>query len=202
MSWIIKYGKRRLKLIVYTALALAVLFIVLFIYGKIKGSPALQLLHQEERMERTAAILRSVTDTHRWVFLTVEDEEIVVREHTFGNVAKIYPSYYELGIEPGDSANWMEIRQEGERKVAILRLPPVKILNPDDGFDASKVINVYGDATPTEQRSMQEEAARKSKKRALSDDNRRQAMQNAREHFTNLFTTLGCDSVSIRWIGR
>ncbi|MCH5306560.1 MAG: DUF4230 domain-containing protein [Prevotella sp.] len=187
------------KLIFYSVVAVAVVVVGLCLYRWVRGLPVFELLREEKQMERTATILRSVSNTHRWVFLTVEDEEVVVREHRFGNVAKIYPTYYELGIELDDSLQWVDVREQDGTRVASLHLPPVKILNPADGFDATKVINVYGDADDDEQRGMMEEAERKSRARALSEANRKQAARNASEHFTNLFMTLGCDSVTIEW---
>ena len=149
-------------------------------------------------MERTATILRSITNTHRWVFLTIEDEEVVVNEHTFGNVAKIYPSYYELGIDVGDSLKWVEIQDNNGIRVASLHLPPIKILN-ENGIDDTKVKNIYGDADDKEKIEMQKKAEFKLKRRAMSGANIKQAKKIAEDHFRNLFTVLECDSVDIKW---
>ena len=189
------------RLITSAIIAVVIIMIGVWGYGLIKGIPVIELFHQDNRMERTATILRNIRSTHRWVFLTVEDEEVVVKEHTFGNVAKIYPSYYELGLELDDSLKWVEIQEHDGMKVAHLYLPPIKILNKD-AFDATKVINVYGEASNAEQVEMKRIAQSKLRKRALSAANVAQAQRNAREHFLNLFTVLECDSVKIEWQGK
>jgi hypothetical protein len=168
-------------------------------YFWIKGNTVFQLFQQDNKMEKTATILRSIKNTNRWVFLSVEDEEVVVREHVFGNVVKIYPSYYELGIELADSLNWVEIQETDSVRIANLHLPPIKILNPD-AFDDTKVINVYGDASDRQLIEMKNEAMSKLRRRATSGANIWQAERNAEDHFHNLFTTvLKCDSVDIKW---
>ena len=188
----------KVKLIGCAVLAVAVLWSALFIYSRIKGVPVLALFQREDKMEQTATILRNVSDIHRWVFLTVEVEEVVKREHFFGDVAKIYPSSYELGIALDDSLNWVDIRETDGMKIASLRLPPIKIVN-SGGFDVTKVVNVYGDASDKEQEDLRKEAERKLRARATSDNNLKLAKQNAEEHFKSLFKTLGCDSVKIEW---
>lgn len=189
---------RSVKLILSAIIAVVIFIIYIWIYSQIKGIPTFELFHQENKMEQTATVLRSIKNTHRWVFLTVEDEEVVVKEHTFGNVAKIYPSRYELGIELDDTLNWVEIQESNGIKIASLYLPPIQILNKD-AFDATKVINIYGEANDKELTEMQHTAQSKLKRRAMSAANVRQAERNAREHFQNLFTVLECDSVIIKW---
>ena len=188
----------KVKLIFSAIVAVVIIIVGICIYSWIKGVPAFELFHQDNKMERTATILRSITNTHRWVFLTIEDEEVVVNEHTFGNVAKIYPSYYELGIDVGDSLKWVEIQDNNGVRVASLHLPPIKILN-ENGIDDTKVKNIYGDADDKEKIEMQKKAEFKLKRRAMSGANIKQAKKIAEDHFRNLFTVLECDSVDIKW---
>lgn len=188
----------KVRLILSAIIIIAIILVGVWMYSWIKGVPVFELFRQDNKMERTATILRSIRNTHRWVFLTVEDEEVVVKEHTFGNVAKIYPSYYELGIELDDSLKWVEIQEHDGVKVASLHLPPIKILNKDV-LDATKVINIYGEADDAEQVEMKRIAQFKLKRRAMSGGNIEQAERNARGHFQNLFTVLECDSVKIEW---
>lgn len=189
----------KVKLVLAAVMAVAIIWIGLFIYSKMKGVPMFEFLHRDNRMEQTATILRNITTTHQWIFLTVEDEEVVVRKHFIGDVAKIYPSYHELGIELDDSLKWVEIQENDGQKVANLHLPPIKILN-DAGIDETKIVNIYGDADDTEFEEMKKEAQFKLKRRAMSDANIKQAEKNAKEHFENLFKALKCDSVAIEWI--
>ena len=188
----------KVKLIFSAIVAVVIIIVGICVYSWIKGVPAFELFHQDNKMERTATILRSITNTHRWVFLTIEDEEVVVNEHTFGNVAKIYPSYYELGIDVGDSLKWVEIQDNNGVRVASLHLPPIKILN-ENGIDDTKVKNIYGDADDKEKIEMQKKAEFKLKQRAMSGANIKQAKKIAEDHFRNLFTVLECDSVDIKW---
>ena len=135
------------------------------------------------------------------LFLTVEDEEVVFRKHSFlkEDVAKIYPSYYELGIELDDSMKWVEVEEHNGARIASLHFPPIKILN-EGGIDESKVRHIYGDADDAkEQIAMREEAKRKLRKRAMSGDNIKQAEKNAEDPLRNLFTVLKCVSVDIKW---
>lgn len=191
----------KVKLVLTAVIAVAIIWIGLFIYSKMKGVPMFEFLHRDNRMERTATILRNITATHQWIFLTVEDEEVVVRKHLIGDVAKIYPSYHELGIELDDSLKWVEIQESDGQKVACLHLPPIKILN-DAGIDETKIVNIYGDADDTEFEEMKKEAKFKLKRRAMSGANIKQAEKNAKEHFENLFKALRCDSVAIEWINK
>lgn len=188
----------KVKLIFSAIVAVVIIIVGICVYSWIKCVPAFELFHQDNKMERTATILRSITNTHRWVFLTIEDEEVVVKEHTFGNVAKIYPSYYELGIDVGDSLEWVEIQDNNGVRVASLHLPPIKILN-ENGIDDTKVKNIYGDADDKEKIDMQKKAESKLKWRAMSGANIKQAKKIAEDHFRNLFTVLECDSVDIKW---
>lgn len=188
----------KVRLILSAIIIIVIILVGVWMYSWIKGVPVFELFRQDNKMERTATILRSIRNTHRWVFLTVEDEEVVVKEHTFGNVAKIYPSYYEFGIEFDDSLKWVEIQEHDGVKVASLHLPPIKILNKD-ALDATKVINIYGEADDAEQVEMKRIAQFKLKRRAMSGGNIEQAERNARGHFQNLFTVLECDSVKIEW---
>ena len=186
------------KLIFSAVIAVIIIVVGLFIYGSINNVAVFKLFHREDRMERTATVLRSIKDTSRWIFLTVEDEEVVVRKHSFfeEDVAKIYPSYYELGIEL-DTKDWVEIQEDEARKVAILHLPPITIVN--GGIDATEVINIYGNASDREKIEMQEEAKYELEKR-INDFHLKQAKKNAEEHFWNLFVrVLGCDSVAFEW---
>lgn len=185
----------KVKLIFSAIVAVVIIIAGLWAYSAIKGVPVFELFHKENKMEQTATVLRSIKNTHRWVFLTVEDEEVVV----LGNVAKIYPSYYELGIELDDSMKWVEIQGNDSVRIATLHLPPIKLLN-ENGFDDTKVKNIYGDADDAkEQIAMREEAKSKLKRRAMSGDNIKQAKKIAEDHFRNLFTVLECDSVDIKW---
>ena len=181
------------------AIVIAVILMAgLWIYRWITGVPLISLFHHEYKMEKTATVLRSIENTNKWVFLTVEDEEVVIKEHTFGNVAKIYPSVYELGIEVDDSLKWFVIEEVDSSKTAFLKLPAIKILNPN-GIDATKVNNVYGDADDAEKIAMQKEAEIKLKRRAMSPANIEVAKANAKKLFDNLFGILGCDKVDIVW---
>ncbi len=150
-------------------------------------------------MEKTATVLRSIENTNKWVFLTVEDEEVVVKEHTLGNVAKIYPSVYELGIELDDNREWFVIEETDSSKTAFLKLPAIKILN-SNGINATKVNNIYGNADDAENIAMQKEAEIKLKRRALSAANIEVAKKNAKKLFDNLFGILGCERVEIVWM--
>lgn len=191
----------KVKLIFSAIVAVVIIIAGLWAYSAIKGVPVFELFHTENKMEQTATVLRSIKNTHRWVFLTVEDEEVVVRKHGWmeEDVAKIYPSYYELGIELDDSMKWVEIQDNNGGRVASLRLPPIKILN-ENGFDDTKVKNIYGDADDaTEQEAMMKEAESKLKRRAMSGANIKQAEKNAEDHFRNLFKVLKCDSVDLKW---
>lgn len=178
-----------------------VVLVALWVYRWVTGVPLVSLFHREEKMEKTATVLRSIENTNRWVLLTVEDEEVVIKEHTLGNVAKIYPSVYELGIELDDSDDWFVIEETDSSKTARLTLPPIRILNPN-GIDATKVNNVYGDADDAEKIAMQKEAEIKLKRRALSDANIVAARINAEKLFNNLFSIMGCDRVEIVWSGK
>lgn len=187
------------KRLIWSAIKIAVVLIAgLCIYRWITGVPLITLFHHEYKMEKTATVLRSIENTNRWVFLTVEDEEVVIKEHTFGNVAKIYPSVYELGIEVDDNQEWFTIEETDSTKTARLRLPAITILNPD-GINATKVNNVYGDADDAEKIAMQKEAEIKLKRRAMSAANIEVAKKNAEKLFDNLFGILGCDQVDIAW---
>lgn len=188
----------KIKLIIYAVITVAIIWGGLCIYSWTKGIPVVELFHQENKMERTATILRNVNSINRWIFLVVENEEIVVRKHWLGDVAKIYPLEHQLGIELSDNTEWVEIHENDGIKVAILQLPPIKVLN-SSGIDATKIINVYGNADRQEHIDMMEEAEKKSEQRAKSKTNIEQAKKNAKEHFTSLFMTLGCDSVKIEW---
>ena len=191
----------KVKLIFSAIVAVVIIIAGLWAYSAIKGVPVFKLFHKENKMEQTATVLRSIKNTHQWVFLTVEDEEVVFRKHGWmeEDVAKIYPSYYELGIELDDSMKWVEIQDNNGFRVASLRLPPIKLLN-ENGFDDTKVKNIYGDADDAkEQIAMREEAELKLKRRAMSGDNIKQAKKSAEDHFRNLFTVLKCDSVDIKW---
>lgn len=188
----------KIRLILSAIVAVVTIFVGIYVYSWIKGVPVFELFHQDNKMERTATILRSIKETNRWVFLTVEDEEIVVKEHTSGNVAKIYPSTYELGIELDKSLKWIEIQNDNGVRVACLHLPPIKILN-DDAYNDTEVKNIYGDADDKEKKEMRQEAESELRKRAMSEDNIKQAEKNAEDHFQNLFTVLECDSVKIEW---
>ena len=185
-----------------SAIVIVVILIAgLWIYRWITGVPLITLFHHEYKMEKTATVLRSIENTNRWVFLTVEDEEVVIKEHTLGNVAKIYPSVYELGIELDDNQEWFEIEETDSSKIAYLKLPAIKILNPN-GINATKVNNVYGNADDAEKIAMQKEAEIKLKRRAMSSANIEVAKANAKKLFDNLFGILGCDRVDIVWMGR
>ena len=187
----------KVKLIFSAIVAVVIIIAGLWAYSAIKGVPVFELFHKENKMEQTATVLRSIKNTHRWVFLTVEDEEVVVTENK--DVAKIYPSYYELGIELDDSLKWVEIQGNDSVRIATLHLPPIKILN-ENGIDDTKVKNIYGDADDaTEQEAMMKEAEYKLKRRAMSSANIKQAEKNAEDHFRNLFKVLKCDSVDIKW---
>jgi len=176
-----------------------VLFAGLWIYRWVTGAPLITLFHQEYKMEKTATVLRSIENTNKWVFLTVEDEEVVYKEHTLGDVVKIYPSVYELGIALDDDQEWFVIEESDSGKTAHLKLPAIKILNAN-GINATKVNNVYGNADDAENIAMQKEAEIKLKRRALSAANVEVAKENARKHFENLFGILGCDTVEIVWV--
>ena len=188
----------KIRLIKRAIVIAVILMVGLWIYRWITGVPLISLFHHEYKMEKTATVLRSIEDTNKWVFLTVEDEEVVIKEHTFGNVAKIYPSVYELGIEVDDSLKWFVIEEVDSSKIAHLKLPAIKILNPN-GIDATKVNNVYGDADDAEKIAMQKEAEIKLKRRAMSPANIEVAKANAEKLFDNLFGILGCDRVEIVW---
>jgi len=180
--------------------AVVVVAVVLWLYSWWKGTPMLRFFQKEEHMEHTATVLRGVENTHRWVFLTVEDEEAVVRDHVGynGKVAKIFPSFYELGIDLKNSPDWYEIQERDGVKTAKLTLPAITLLN-DNGVNAAKVINVYGNADRSEMMQMLMEAQNSLKARALSTANILQAKSNAQTFFTRLFTSLGCTSVEITW---
>ncbi|MBO7141450.1 MAG: DUF4230 domain-containing protein [Prevotella sp.] len=188
----------KIRLIKRAIVIAVILMVGLWIYRWITGVPLISLFHHEYKMEKTATVLRSIENTNKWVFLTVEDEEVVIKEHTFGNVAKIYPSVYELGIEVDDSLKWFVIEEVDSSKTAFLKLPAIKILNPN-GIDATKVNNVYGDADDAEKIAMQKEAEIKLKRRAMSPANIEVAKANAKKLFDNLFGILGCDRVDIVW---
>ena len=178
-----------------------ILLVVIWIYRWITGVPLVTLFPHEYKMEKTATVLRSIENTSKWVLLTVEDEEVVIKEHTLGNVAKIYPSVYELGIEVDDKQEWFAIEETDSSKVAYLKLPAITILN-SNGINATKVNNVYGNADDAEKIAMQKEAEIKLKRRALSDANIEVAKKNAKKLFDNLFGILGCDRVEITWTGK
>jgi len=191
----------KVKLIFSAIVAVVIIIAGLWAYSAIKGVPVLELFHKENKMDQTATVLRSIKNTHQWVFLTVEDEEVVFRKHGWmkEDVAKIYPSYYELGIELDDSMKWVEIQGNDSVRIATLHLPPIKILN-ENGIDYTKVKNIYGNADDaTEQEAMRKEAVFKLKRRAMSGDNIKQAEKSAEDHFRNLFMVLKCDSVDIKW---
>lgn len=189
------------KLIFYAVIAAAVIWGGLCVYSWIKGVPVVELFHQEKKMERTATILRSVNSITRWVFLTVEDEELVGREHWNGDVVKIFPLEYQLGIEIEDSMEWVRIEESNGIRTAYLHLPPIRILNPK-GIDVTKTIHVWGNAGRSEQKDMEKEAEHNAQARALSPANIKQSRKNAKEHFTNLFKALGCDDVKIEWLNK
>lgn len=189
----------KIKLAMSAIVIVVVLIAGLSVYRWITGVPLVTLFHQEYKMEKTATVLRSIVNTNRWVFLTVEDEEVVIKEHTFGNVAKIYPSVYELGIELDDGQEWFVIEETDSSKTAYLKLPAIKILN-SNGINATKVHNVYGDADDAEKIAMQKEAEIKLKRRAMSSANIGVAKANAEKLFDNLFGILGCSKVEIVWI--
>lgn len=185
--------------LIMPAIKIAILLLAgLCIYRWITGVPPITLFPHEYKMENTATVLRSIENTNKWVLLTVEDEEVVIKEHTLGNVAKIYPSVYELGIEVDDKQEWFVIEVTDSSKTAHLKLPAIKILN-SNGINATKVINVYGNADDAEKIAMQKEAEIKLKRRALSAANIEAAKKNAEKLFDNLFGILGCDRVEITW---
>ena len=189
------------KLIFYGVITVVVIWGGLCVYSWIKGVPVVELFHQEKKMERTATILRSVNNINRWVFLTVEDEELVGREHWNGDVVKIFPMEYQLGIEMDDSLEWIKVEESNGTRIAYLRLPPIKILNPK-GIDVTKTIHVWGNAGRTEHKDMEKEAEQNAQARAQSEANIEQARRNAKEHFTNWLMALGCDSVKMEWLNK
>lgn len=184
----------QLKLI-KAVIGIAITAIVLLcVYSWVKGVPVFSIFQSRDKMERTATILRSIENTNRWVFLTIEDEEVEVIE----NVCKIYPAFYELGIEIKDTTTWYNIKKEKGEKVAHLTLPAIYILD-SGGINDMNVINVYGEATPAVIKKMKKDAEIDMKKRALSESNMQQAKDNAFKHFKNLFMSLGCKDVKIDW---
>lgn len=182
--------------------AIAVVIVIItgwWIVSFIKGVPMISFFTSDEKMGKTATVLRSIKNTNRWVFLTVEDEEVVVRETTFNKVAKVYPAVYELGINLDDNLDWITIRDLDSVKYAILELPQIKILNEKYGIDDTKVINVYGDTDDEGRDKMRKEAEFRLKTRACSGENIEQAKISAKKHFDNLFSILGCNGVEIKW---
>ena len=189
----------RMKFLFRSVMVLLLIALGLYAYYHIKGWPSVSLFGHTDQMEHTATVLRSIEQTNRWVFLTVEDEEVVYREHLTGDVAKIYPSTFELGIDLKSNPDWFTIADTENGKVATLWLPAITILNVH-GINAVRVINVYGDATDAEKVEMQREAENRLMRRAYALSNIRQAQSNAETYFTRLFKALGCDAVQIEWL--
>lgn len=189
----------RLYALLVAIVALVAVIAALYLYNKVKDlAPQIEIDKHEYTVEPTLTVLRGIDNTTRWVFLTTEDEEVVVRDHTFGRVAKIYPATYELGIDV-TGRKWYEVEVVDSQRHVSITLPPVRILN-SGGLDESRVRDVYGKSTNGDELvGMRREADKAMRRRAMSKDNVRQARANATRHFRQLFTSLNCTVDTIIW---
>ena len=146
----------------------------------------------------TPAQIRSIERIGQWEFLAVADEELVdtVRSRLFqrdDRLVRIYRGTLRLGLDLSQcKENWVQTHGD----TVFLHLPPVTLLS-NQFIDEARTRSFYerGQWDDRTREAMYQKAARQMRKRALTQENLKQAQQNAHEQLTRLFRSFGFQEV-------
>jgi len=167
-----------------------------------KGIPSpikLNAYFQKE-IDLTPSQIRAVEQIGEWEFLCITDEEMVdtIITHWFSRddrLVRIYQGTLRLGIDFGDcEPHWATSKGD----TAILRLPPVKLL--DRNFiDEARARSFFerGEWDAKAKEDLYRKAQQAMIERCVTPENIQRAEENARTQVEALFHTLGYEFVRV-----
>ena len=174
------------------------------LYDKIVETPPVQLeVVRDTRIDLTPEEISSIRDIGQWEFLSVSTEEMVEwhKTSTFGDkhLVRIYQGTLRLGIDMDRcKSDWFTSLEDS---TAQLKLPAVDLL--DSHFiDEARTRSFYekGTISSTVYDQLYLQAEKAMRQRCLTPQNLKHAEENAEEHFTRIFKSLGFKTVRIQFI--
>ncbi len=186
-------------LLLATVIAAAVI-VVAVVVRQCAASSAVAVAEDARTLSLTQLV--AAQSIGQWVFLTIDDEEMVdtMRRRLTGDdyLVRIYYGTLHLGFDMNDvKEGWLTV--DDSRAVSVV-LPHVRLL--DEGFiDEARTVSFYESGTWGDdvRDDMYLRAERRMRRRCLTKANISSAEDNAQRQFRRLLTTLGYHTISIRF---
>lgn len=152
----------------------------------------------------TPTQIKAIKDIGQWEFLTIENEEMVdtLRKGLFSddNLVVIYPGTLRLGFDMKNAPDdW--VRSRGD--TVDITLPRITLLNENFINEAqAKVFFETGRWSDKDRNDLYLRALARMKKRGLTQDNIKDAEDNAEVQFKQIMGAMGFAQVNIKWLGK
>lgn len=186
-------------LAIVAAIALAAVIPALRKPGGLFSAEIPETLH----IGATATQIQDIREIRQWEALAIECEEMTdtAEERFFGDKAltRIYAGTLRLGVDMREaSGDWFTAKGD----TAVLKLPPITLLNPDFIDEArTRTFIEEGDWNAETYEALYRKAREKMLRRSFGKGQRQQAAQNIAEKFRSLFLAFGYRHVEISWGG-
>lgn len=154
---------------------------------------------KEEKIQETPTTITSIQEVAEWEFLTVQLEEVVdtTLKKTFSSTqsTRIYTGTARLGIDMKDvKKSWLNCHGD----TAEIQLPKISLLDKNIIDDTkTKVFYESGKVSATLKEGMYQNAKKKMKIDALTEENIAAAKENAENQFRSMFAALGYKTIEI-----
>lgn len=180
----------------YVLLAVAVVAAVALFYHCLSTTSEVSVGHTEG-IGRTATQITDIKLIGQWEALNISCEEMVdtFEEHFFGDkeLVKIYTGKMRLGVDFGNEA---ADRLSVQGDTVVVRLPKVRLLNPDFIDEAhTRTFYERGQWGAAANRALYEKARRAMLKRNLTASQLNIAADNVRRRLREVFLAFGYNDV-------
>ncbi len=156
---------------------------------------------KEQKIQETPTTITSIQEVAEWEFLTVQLEEVVdtTLKKTFSGTrsTRIYTGTARLGIDMKNvKENWLNCHGD----TAKVQLPKITLLDKNIIDDTkTRVFYESGKVSATLKEGMYQNAKKRMKKDALTDENLVAAKENAESQFRSMFYALGYKVIDIEF---